>query len=382
MIDGNPAGWSSQQYYTAALGSLKDGHRPDPGHGQVGPAQLGHHPVRPRPGADVQLKLGNSDTRSTANQDSMTTVASADDVGGTYTFTSPARPPAGTWSSGSPRCRPPQPASTWPRSSRSSSWHSRVHAGRHWLAGPAGASGQGHRRGTTDTPRPGRGRGRSDGNGTRLSAGHRRSRACRRDPQPTRPLRRRIAAAAHRRRPGRVRRAVPAPQGPALGGGDAHARRPGGGRRRAPGRHDLGLPARGELPRRLRGDHLAAPDRGQRLPGPDAAPGGPPRHHRQRPAGAGHRRRGPGAARPVLRQRHPLDVMAALRMLPPDQQAALVLVDMLGYPVADAAEVLGVSVGTVKSRCSRGRVRLLPHLAHLRRNQTGRPSRPTYSGGG
>jgi RNA polymerase sigma-70 factor, ECF subfamily len=61
-----------------------------------------------------------------------------------------------------------------------------------------------------------------------------------------------------------------------------------------------------------------------------------------------------------------LDVASALRLLPPDQQAALVLVDMLGYPVADAAEVLGVSVGTVKSRCSRGRARLLPHLRHLR----------------
>jgi RNA polymerase sigma-70 factor, ECF subfamily len=61
-----------------------------------------------------------------------------------------------------------------------------------------------------------------------------------------------------------------------------------------------------------------------------------------------------------------LDVMAALRRLPPDQQAALVLVDMLGYPVADAAEVLGVSEGTVKSRCARGRARLLPRLTHLR----------------
>jgi RNA polymerase sigma-70 factor, ECF subfamily len=61
-----------------------------------------------------------------------------------------------------------------------------------------------------------------------------------------------------------------------------------------------------------------------------------------------------------------LDVRSALRMLPPDQQAALVLVDMLGYPVADAAEVLGVSTGTVKSRCSRGRARLLPYLVHLR----------------
>jgi RNA polymerase sigma-70 factor, ECF subfamily len=60
-----------------------------------------------------------------------------------------------------------------------------------------------------------------------------------------------------------------------------------------------------------------------------------------------------------------LDVMAALRQLVPDQQAALVLVDMLGYSVADAAEVLGVSEGTVKSRCARGRARLLPRLAHL-----------------
>jgi len=61
-----------------------------------------------------------------------------------------------------------------------------------------------------------------------------------------------------------------------------------------------------------------------------------------------------------------LDVRSALRTLPPDQQAALVLVDMLGYPVADAADVLGVSQGTVKSRCARGRARLLPRLAHLR----------------
>ena len=61
-----------------------------------------------------------------------------------------------------------------------------------------------------------------------------------------------------------------------------------------------------------------------------------------------------------------LDVMSALRTLPPDQQAVLVLVDMLGYSVADAAAVLGISPGTVKSRCARGRARLLPRLAHLR----------------
>jgi len=61
-----------------------------------------------------------------------------------------------------------------------------------------------------------------------------------------------------------------------------------------------------------------------------------------------------------------IDVTAALRGLPHDQRIALVLVDMLGYSVADAAQVLGISQGTVKSRCARGRARLMPKLAHLR----------------
>ena len=61
-----------------------------------------------------------------------------------------------------------------------------------------------------------------------------------------------------------------------------------------------------------------------------------------------------------------LDVAAALQLLPAGQRAALVLVDMFGYSVAVAADVLGVSPGTVKSRCARGRARLLPHVAHLR----------------
>ena len=77
-----------------------------------------------------------------------------------------------------------------------------------------------------------------------------------------------------------------------------------------------------------------------------------------------------------------LDVQAALRTLPADQQAALVLVDMLGYPVADAAEVLGISQGTVKSRCARARAKLLPQLAHLRRaaGQTGPARNQTAAG--
>ncbi|WP_323792052.1 RNA polymerase sigma factor SigM [Nocardioides sp.] len=55
----------------------------------------------------------------------------------------------------------------------------------------------------------------------------------------------------------------------------------------------------------------------------------------------------------------------ALATLAPDQRAAIVLVDLEGYPVAEAAQMLGCAVGTVKSRCSRGRKRLAVLLADL-----------------
>ncbi|MEZ0356316.1 RNA polymerase sigma factor SigM [Mycobacterium sp. SA01] len=51
-------------------------------------------------------------------------------------------------------------------------------------------------------------------------------------------------------------------------------------------------------------------------------------------------------------------VRRALMRLPADQRAALLAVDMHGYSVADAAALLGVAEGTVKSRCARGRARL------------------------
>ena len=75
---------------------------------------------------------------------------------------------------------------------------------------------------------------------------------------------------------------------------------------------------------------------------------------------------GSALADPGIDKDTALDVLAALRTLAPEQRAALVLVDMLGYPVADTAAILGISPGTVKSRCARGRARLLPLLAHLR----------------
>jgi len=76
-----------------------------------------------------------------------------------------------------------------------------------------------------------------------------------------------------------------------------------------------------------------------------------------------------------------LDVDAALRILPPHQRAALVVVDMFGFSVADAAAILGVSPGTVKSRCARARARLLPHVAHLRGNRSAGQSVSPAQGG-
>ena len=65
-----------------------------------------------------------------------------------------------------------------------------------------------------------------------------------------------------------------------------------------------------------------------------------------------------------------MEVSAALKLLPADQRAALVLVDMMGYSVEDAAHVLQVPSGTVKSRCARGRAKLAPILSHLRNRTT------------
>ena len=60
------------------------------------------------------------------------------------------------------------------------------------------------------------------------------------------------------------------------------------------------------------------------------------------------------------------DVAAALARITPDQRAAIVLVDVEGYSVDEAAEVLGCAPGTVKSRCHRGRVQLAELLGYLR----------------
>jgi RNA polymerase sigma-70 factor (ECF subfamily) len=69
-----------------------------------------------------------------------------------------------------------------------------------------------------------------------------------------------------------------------------------------------------------------------------------------------------------------LDVREALARLPEGQRMALVLVDMHGLPVAEAAAVLGVAEGTVKSRCSRGREALAAILRPARAPGAGDPA--------
>jgi RNA polymerase sigma-70 factor (ECF subfamily) len=64
-------------------------------------------------------------------------------------------------------------------------------------------------------------------------------------------------------------------------------------------------------------------------------------------------------------------LLAALATLPAEQRAALVLVDMEGYSVAETAAMLDCAEGTVKSRCSRGRDRLAALLRDRLGDQPG-----------
>jgi RNA polymerase sigma-70 factor (ECF subfamily) len=57
-----------------------------------------------------------------------------------------------------------------------------------------------------------------------------------------------------------------------------------------------------------------------------------------------------------------LDVRAALEQLPQGQRMALILVDMHGLSIAEAADIQDVAEGTIKSRCARGRAAMVPLL--------------------
>jgi len=74
------------------------------------------------------------------------------------------------------------------------------------------------------------------------------------------------------------------------------------------------------------------------------------------------------------------DVERALSRLPEEQRAALVLVDVEGWPVSQAAAILGIPAGTVKSRCARGRTKLAADLQHLRNRPAASDVQPDISG--
>jgi len=59
------------------------------------------------------------------------------------------------------------------------------------------------------------------------------------------------------------------------------------------------------------------------------------------------------------------DIKVALAALPPGFREAVYYADIEGYTYAETAAILGVPLGTVMSRASRGRQRLRIALAHL-----------------
>ena len=59
------------------------------------------------------------------------------------------------------------------------------------------------------------------------------------------------------------------------------------------------------------------------------------------------------------------EIQRAILSLPEDQRLVVTLIDVQGFSYEEAAEVAGVSKGTVKSRLSRGRARVRDHLRGL-----------------
>ena len=57
-----------------------------------------------------------------------------------------------------------------------------------------------------------------------------------------------------------------------------------------------------------------------------------------------------------------VDTMGILRSLPDDQREAIVLTQLVGLPYAEAAQVAGCPIGTIRSRVARGRSTLIEAL--------------------
>jgi hypothetical protein len=88
VLDGNPSGWATQQYYRSPFfGNLKAGTGLILDLGKSARVSSVTVTFGSVPGADVQIKMGSSDARTKDNLEAMSTVATGDDVSGSYTFT-------------------------------------------------------------------------------------------------------------------------------------------------------------------------------------------------------------------------------------------------------------------------------------------------------
>ncbi len=63
-------------------------------------------------------------------------------------------------------------------------------------------------------------------------------------------------------------------------------------------------------------------------------------------------------------------ILAALRRLPAAERSVIVLTILEGYPERDAAQTLGIPVGTVKSRLSRAKTKLRDEMTAMEASWT------------
>ena len=86
---------------------------------------------------------------------------------------------------------------------------------------------------------------------------------------------------------------------------------------------------------------------------------------RSRPRFAPQDREPTCAAWPSAEADTRMDVRKQWLRLSAEHRAALLLIDMLGYPLAEAAQIIGVSAGAMKSRAFRARAALANKLGDL-----------------